>query len=503
MFFTYVARELGNRRKQTTVIALGLALAVALVMVVSSIAAGVRDAQAQTLEAVYGVGTDITVTQAASAPEEGGMPGGGRFEFGADAGVAGEDGSRSVSQTQLSTDRATTAFEESAASTATDVAGVEAAAGGLTLINTSFSGELPDFSQLQQGREGGFGPGAEGGIPGGADGAGGSAFDLTQFTAVGVDTAALGIGPLTAVELVDGRGLETADAGSLVAVLDADYATSSELAVGDMLAIGDAEAEIIGITASTSTSGTSAGDAYLPLDTLQELSGLGSVITTIYVQAESSDEIAAVQSALEAELPELTVNTQSELAGTVSGSLSAASSLIANLGTWLSAIVLFAALLIAILFTVSGVARRTREFGTLKAIGWSNRRIVGQVAGESFATGAIGAAAGVLIGLAAIWIINLVSPTISIGGTTSGQLTAGGGGPGVQGGFPGGGMPGGGFDGIAATASSSEIVLQAPLSWDVVGLAIGLAILGGILAGVIGGWRAARLRPAEALRSIA
>jgi putative ABC transport system permease protein len=34
-------------------------------------------------------------------------------------------------------------------------------------------------------------------------------------------------------------------------------------------------------------------------------------------------------------------------------------------------------------------------------------------------------------------------------------------------------------------------------------LAVGLAILGGLLAGAIGGWRAARLRPAEALRSVA
>jgi putative ABC transport system permease protein len=28
-------------------------------------------------------------------------------------------------------------------------------------------------------------------------------------------------------------------------------------------------------------------------------------------------------------------------------------------------------------------------------------------------------------------------------------------------------------------------------------------VLGGLLAGVVGGWRAARLRPAEALRSLA
>ena len=112
-------------------------------------------------------------------------------------------------------------------------------------------------------------------------------------------------------------------------------------------------------------------------------------------------------------LPDATVSTQSDLASSVSGSLSTASDLIGKLGTWLSVIVLAAAFLIAILFTVSGVSRRTREFGTLKAIGWSNGRVVGQVAGESLVQGLIGGVAGLVIGLAGIAVINVISPTIS------------------------------------------------------------------------------------------
>jgi putative ABC transport system permease protein len=44
MFGTYLYRELSNRRKQTTIIAAGMALAIALVMIVSGVTAGVRDA---------------------------------------------------------------------------------------------------------------------------------------------------------------------------------------------------------------------------------------------------------------------------------------------------------------------------------------------------------------------------------------------------------------------------------------------------------------------------
>jgi ABC-type antimicrobial peptide transport system permease subunit len=45
--------------------------------------------------------------------------------------------------------------------------------------------------------------------------------------------------------------------------------------------------------------------------------------------------------------------------------------------------------------------------------------------------------------------------------------------------------------------------LHAPITVTIILIAVGLAILGGLLAGAIGGWRAARLRPAEALRSVA
>jgi ABC-type antimicrobial peptide transport system permease subunit len=52
-------------------------------------------------------------------------------------------------------------------------------------------------------------------------------------------------------------------------------------------------------------------------------------------------------------------------------------------------------------------------------------------------------------------------------------------------------------------AATTEVVLQAPITIPIILVAVGLAIVGGLLAGAIGGWRAARLRPAEALRSVA
>ena len=63
MFWTYLRRELRRRMRQAVFIALGLALGVGLVITVTSAATGVQNAQDAVLHSLYGVGTDLTVTQ--------------------------------------------------------------------------------------------------------------------------------------------------------------------------------------------------------------------------------------------------------------------------------------------------------------------------------------------------------------------------------------------------------------------------------------------------------
>ncbi len=198
-----------------------------------------------------------------------------------------------------------------------------------------------------------------------------------------------------------------------------------------------------------------------------------------------------MQTALAEELPDATVSSQSELAATVSGSLSNATALVTNLGTWLSIIALAVAVLLSVLLTLSGVGRRTREFGTLKAMGWSNGRVVRQVAGESMVQGLLGGAAGLVLGLAGILIITVAQPTVAAGSAAVGGGPEGGGGFGGPGGM------------APSVETATDIVLQAPLTPWVLVAAVGLAVLGGLVAGAFGGWRAARLSPAEALRSVA
>ena len=129
----------------------------------------------------------------------------------------------------------------------------------------------------------------------------------------------------------------------------------------------------------------------------------------------------------------------------------------------------------------------------------------------------IGGKLGVDVGLIGVWVVNIVSPTLT-GSIGSGVATAAGRGTGAgtgaagtgsrAGGFGGGGGGfgggGGAFAGVRrASATTADIALHAPVTlWIIVG-AVALAILGGLIAGAIGGWRASRLRPAAALRSVA
>ncbi|MEL4319820.1 ABC transporter permease [Leifsonia sp. YIM 134122] len=500
MFFTYLRRELAGRRRQTAIIAIGMALAIALVIIVNSVAAGVKTAQASVLESVYGVGTDITVSQTPTPPAEGEEGDRGRFQFGADDGTTSDDGTTAVSQSRLSAGFGSSTFAATALDTVTGIDNVSAASGTLSLTNTTFNGEMPQFDRDSGTTDGA--PTDQGAAPpqGGADGAGGSAFDVDSFTVLGLDPTADAIGPLSAVTLAEGRTLDTDDTGADVAVLDADYATSAELAVGDTIDIGGTDFEIVGTVTSNSADAASASNVYIPLDVAQALSGEDGNISNIYVQAASSTDIAQVQADIETALPDATVSTQEDLASSVSGSLGTASDLVANLGLWLSIAVLIAAFLIAILFTISGVTRRTREFGTLKAIGWSNRRIVGQVTGESLVQGLIGGALGIVIGVIGITVINIIAPTLSGTASTGGIDAAAGAGAGGAGGAGGGRGFGGPM--AAATQATTDIALNAPLTLSVIAVAVGLAVLGGLIAGAFGGWRAARLRPAEALRSV-
>ena len=518
MFLTYLRRELRRRMRQAIIVAVGLALGIGLVIVVTSVSSGVKNAQASVLHSLYGEGTDITITRTPTA----GTGGAGSFGFRGQTGTRTRPAAGTTIDVDTLRGTGLGSIASTSVTTVSKLKGVAAAAGGLTLTDTKITGKIPAINSSGSGS--GTGTGGFGGAGGGTGGGGGfsGSFTPTSFTVNGVDIGTGELGPLSSGKLSSGRTFTSADGNSNVAVLDSNYATQNKLKVGSTITIAKTSFKVIGIV--TTPSAQSSTDSYIPLARAQALASLKNDVNTIYVSSTSASNVSAVSKEISTAVPKSTVTNSSDLANEVTGSLASTSSLANNLGKWLAVAVLIAAFLLASLLTMAAVSRRVREFGTLKALGWRGRRIIGQVMGESVVIGIIGGVVGVALGLAGAQLVEKLAPPLkaSVGAAATGsatpggarQFTAGGGGgfggaggTGSTGGGGGGGFGGaggGGFRRTTAAASHTVAVhLTAPVTIGIIVLAVVLAIAGGVIAGSFGGWRAARLRPAAALAKVA
>ena len=478
MYLTYIRRELRRRFKQSLVIALGLAIGIALVVTVSSAAAGVKSAQGQVLHSLYGVGTDMTVTRSLGRGSSGPQ------RFGGFGSGPPQGGTRRISRDTLGPQIGSGTLPASDVAKVRGLSGVVAASGGLVLTDTSFSGTIPSA-------------GSGGGFPGGGSSSGGSpSFSLKTFTVDGIEIGAKAVGPMTASQVTSGSFFSASESSARVAIVSASYARQHSVHVGSTIHIAGKPLKVIGLASVSSGS----ADIYVPLRTAQKLAGMGKRITTVFVSVGSASRVSSVASEAKSALPSATVSTSADLAKQVSGALSSASSLTSNLGRWLSIAALAVAFLVAGLLMMAAVSRRVREFGTLKAIGWRTRRVVAQIVGEGMALGLLGGLAGVALGVAAAAAISAASPALSA--TVGSTFATGGGGFGpFAGGGPGGGATAGRRPG-GAGAQSVLVHLTAPLQAHTILIALLLAVAGGLVAGGFGAWRAARLRPADALRSV-
>ncbi|KRV46959.1 hypothetical protein AQ490_09345 [Wenjunlia vitaminophila] len=474
MFLIYLRRELRRRRRAALLVASGLAVGIALVITVSSVATGMRDAQDEVLKSLYGVGTDLAVKkegQENDRPE----PPAFRFE------QKGE-GEKTQSKEFVRPTGGLGSMDESAVRTVAGRDGVAAAVGGLDLHVDKLNGKFaldPGEGPSQQG------PG--GPMIQGRPGSGTSEVEVDGYSLFGVDTSDVTVGPMSSSEITKGKGFTSAQADAKVAVVDSGYARQEKIEVGDTFTISGTKFEVIGI--ATADTGEAAANVYVPLERAQDLSAVDmkDKVSAVYVKATDADQVDTVKAAIEKELAGTTVTSSSDLADQVSGSLSTVSDLATSIGRWLSVTVLAAAFLVAGLLTSSAVNRRVREFGTLKAIGWRSGRVIRQIAGEAFAHGVLGGLLGIALGIAGALAVTAAAPTLTA--SMGSNQPAGGGGMLIS-------PP------REAASKSVEVALGAPLTATTIALAVALAVAGGLVAGAFGGWRAARLRPADALRRV-
>lgn len=482
MFYvTYMLAELRRRSGRTILTALGLGIGVGLVVTVNALSSGLDRAQAKVLEPLTGVGTDMSVSRPidVSPPDAGGFPnlsteerrqlqqenGGGRFGL-RNLGEPGEKFSRDdfLSTAQLS-------FPATEVGRIAGIDDVSSAAGGLTLNSIHIEGTVPERQPGDFGAR--IGPGA-----------GPETIQASSLSVSGVDQRNRQLGAITPGQVLEGSYLGNTEVRE--AVLDESYATRESLGLGDSVTLGGKKFKVVGI-AETPLGGQVA-DVYVELSQLQKLSDRVGRVNTVYVRAASSDDVAAVAAAIERTVEGASVTTAEELADRVSGTLVDAKNLAGSLGAALMILGLVFAFLIASLLTLGSVTKRIRELGTLKALGWSQRLVVRQITGESVVQGLLGGMLGVVLGIAGAFLVGALIPSLEATLTSS---------------TPAGGVRfAGPFGQGAVEPAATDVALDAPVSVTLILGAVGLALLGGLVAGAVGSLRAARLRPADALRHI-
>jgi putative ABC transport system permease protein len=246
-------------------------------------------------------------------------------------------------------------------------------------------------------------------------------------------------------KLVEGRTIQRPNEIMLGKVGAATY----KVGVGDTMQVLDNRYKVVGIFET----GVAFEDAsgMLALREAQRLMGRPRAVTFIFVDVAQPSQAQAVVDAINRRFPEARASISSEFAQSTND-------LQTTLGMmeairWLA---LFVGGIVVANTMIMSIFERTREIGTLRALGWRPRRIIGQILLESLFLCIVAAVLGSLIGV--------------------------------------------GLFNLATMAPMSGAFLSAAWNVEIFASAFLTAGVLGILGGLFPAWRASRLEPAEALR---
>lgn len=249
--------------------------------------------------------------------------------------------------------------------------------------------------------------------------------------------------------VVEGRYLTSED--RQVALVDREYARLNNLTVGSDVTYMKDKYEVVGLV-NIDAANILKSHIYVNLPVCQKAlpDDNTGLVNVALISVSDPRKIDIISEELVSRWPGATPIAASDLAATTSGVLTIGEETAWNISIALACV--------AVLFTIrsqlAAVSERTREIGILKAIGWSRSDVVSQIFIESTLQGAIGGLVGLAVGYCFAWYF----------------------------------------------LSMMEVFLA--VDPVVMAVGFGVALISGVISGLYPSWRAARLTPSEALRTI-
>jgi ABC-type lipoprotein release transport system permease subunit len=246
-------------------------------------------------------------------------------------------------------------------------------------------------------------------------------------------------------KIVQGRGLS----GSREVILGRPAADSLEVNIGETLRLGEMGFRVVGIFET----GVSWEESSLviPLRDGQAILGKPRQVSLYAIKVRNPGQVEPVRKQIEANISEVIVAASSEV-NEIMPEME-----VMNVMVWaISALAILVGGIGMMNTMIMSVFERTREIGTLRALGWRRRNVLGMVIKESLALGLI----GVVIGVVLAWLLGLAMQQIPMWGSW------------------------------LAVIISPRLLAQT----------LAIAILLGAVGGMYPAWRAANLSPVEALR---
>jgi putative ABC transport system permease protein len=264
------------------------------------------------------------------------------------------------------------------------------------------------------------------------------------------------------VNIIDGRNVTMGNNEVILGKVLAGYgrAAGGEYAeVGGTFVLLTAENEPVTLTVvGIFETGSSIYDfyPYTDIETGRSLAGIsGNEINFIQIEVDSTENVEAVEDAVATVFEDARVPVRTMIATNL---LQSFNDMLSTFSRFLWIVSLVAAIAggisIFIVMLIS-VIERTKEFGILKAAGWSNRNIIGSVIVQSLSVALLGAAVGLVLGyVASIGVDEYVNFDIAI------------------------------------------------ITWSLVLTIAGLGLAMGVFGGLYPALRAARVSPIESMRAV-